>query len=63
METVSDRFVRRIIRLAYLSPGVLERLVIWRVAPSVTVNGLAKAASLLGAKQVERVFDEDLSRG
>ncbi len=55
-EKVSDRFVSRIIRLAYLSPDVLERLVIWRVAPSVTVNELAKAASLPWAEQVGRVF-------
>ena len=48
MEKVSDRFVSRIIRLAYLSPDVLERLVIWRVAPSVTVNELAKILRHLG---------------
>jgi len=48
MEKVSDRFVSRIIRLAYLSPDVLERLVNWRVAPSVTVNELAKILRHLG---------------
>ena len=47
-EKVSDRFVSRIIRLAYLSPDVLERLVNWRVAPSVTVNELAKILRHLG---------------
>ena len=57
MEKVSDRFVSRIIRLAYLSPDVLERLVIWRVAPSVAVNELAKAASLPWAEQAGRVFE------
>ena len=57
MEKVSDRFVSRIIRLAYLSPDVLERLVIWRVAQSVTVNELAKAASLPWAEQLGRLFD------
>jgi hypothetical protein len=56
MEKVSDRFVSRIIRLAYLSPEVLERLVIWRVAPSVTVNELAKVASLPWVAQMGRVF-------
>ncbi len=30
---------------------------IWRVAPSVTVNELAKAASLPWAEQVGRVFE------
>ena len=56
-EKISDRFVSRIIRLAYLSPEVIERLVIWRAAPSVTVNELAKAASLPWAEQMGRVFN------
>lgn len=29
-ETVSDRFVSRILRRAYVSPEVLDHLVIWR---------------------------------
>ena len=62
MEKASDRFVSRgssaRVRCApYLSPEVLDRLVIWRVAPSVTVNELAKAASLPWAEQEERVFE------
>ncbi len=56
-EKLSDRFVSRIIRLAYLSPGVLERLLLWRVPPSITVKELAKAASRLWAEQMGRVFD------
>jgi hypothetical protein len=31
---VTDRFVSRIMRLAYLSPDVLERLLLWRIPPS-----------------------------
>jgi hypothetical protein len=29
-ENVTDRFVSRIMRLAYLSPDILEKLVIWQ---------------------------------
>ena len=57
-ENISDRFVSRIIRLAYLSPEVLERLLIWRELPSVTVKEMAKAASLPWAEQTKFVFDE-----
>jgi len=57
-EKISDRFVSRIIRLAYLSPEVLERLLLSRVSPSVTVKELAKAASLPWAEQTGRVFEE-----
>jgi hypothetical protein len=56
-DKVSEQFVGRNIRLANLSPEVIERLVIWRVAPTVTVNELAKAASLPWAEQVGRVFE------
>jgi len=61
-EKLSDRFVSRIIRLAYLSPDVLERLLLWRAPPSITVKELAKAASLPWAEQTERVFGGDLWR-
>jgi hypothetical protein len=57
-EKISDRFVSRIIRLAYLAPDALERLVLWRVPPSITVKELAKAASLPWADQIGRVFEK-----
>lgn len=56
-EKISDRFVSRIIRLAYLAPDVLERLLLSRMTPSVTVKELAKAASLPWAEQMGRVFE------
>lgn len=55
-EKVTDRFVSRIMRLAYLSPDVLERLVILRVPPSVSVNELIDATYLPWAEQVGHVF-------
>lgn len=45
-EKVTDRFVSRIMRLAYLSPDVLERLVISRDPPSLSVNDLIEATYL-----------------
>ena len=44
-------------RLAYLSPDVLERLVISRDPPSVSVNELIDATYMPWAKQMGRVFD------
>lgn len=56
-EKVTDRFVSRIMRLAHLSPEVLERFVTWRDPPSVSVNELINATYLPWAEQMERVFD------
>jgi hypothetical protein len=38
-EKVTDRFVSRTMRLAYLSPDVLERLVVWREPPAISLVG------------------------
>lgn len=56
-EGFTDRFVSRMMRLAYLSPDVLERLVISRDPPSVSLNELIKATDLPWAKHAGRVFD------
>lgn len=48
---VTNRFVSRTMRLAYLAPEVLERLVLWRVPPSVSVNELIEATYLPWAEQ------------
>jgi hypothetical protein len=55
-EGFTDRFVSRMVRLAYLSPEVLERLVISRDPPSVSVNELIEATYLPWAGQMGRVF-------
>ena len=44
--------------MAYLSPDVLERLVVLRAPPSVSVNDLGKVTLLPWAEQVERVFGD-----
>jgi len=53
---ISDRYVGRMLRLAYLSPVVLERLLISRVSPAVSVKDLAAAAELPWTEQDAAVF-------
>ena len=55
-EKVSDRFVGRLIRLAYLSPCVLGALVNTRKHPAISVNRLLAVAELPWAEQMEVVF-------
>lgn len=57
-EKVSDRFVSRMMRLAYLSPEVLEHLVIRRVPPALSLNDLAAVADRSWAEQMQMVFDD-----
>jgi hypothetical protein len=61
-EKVTDRFVSRMVRLAYLSPDVLERLVITRDPPSVSVNQLIEATYVPWAEQIGRVFEVEYKR-
>ncbi len=59
---VTDRFVSRTIRLAYLSPDVLERLVVKREPPALSWNDLVGATYVPWTAQMERVFHfRDLS--
>ena len=55
-EKVSDRFVGRMIRLAYLSPSVLETLVITCKPPALSLNDLMAVAELPWAEQMNSVF-------
>ncbi|MDP2356201.1 MAG: hypothetical protein Q8M31_09070 [Beijerinckiaceae bacterium] len=52
---VSDQFVSRMIRLAYLSPDVLERLVIRRVPLALSLNDLCAIAERPWAEQLGSV--------
>lgn len=56
-EKVSDRFVSRMMRLAYLSPEVLERLVIRRMPSVLSINDLVAVANRPWAAQMDKVFD------
>ena len=56
-EKVTDRFISRTMRLAYLAPEVLERLVVRREPPEVSWNNLVRATYLPWARQAEGVFE------
>lgn len=55
-EKVSDRFVSRMMRLAYLSPEVLEHLVIRRLPPALSLNDLVAVADRPWEEQMAAVF-------
>jgi len=55
-EKVTDRFVSRMMRLAYLAPDVLEKLLIHRIPPALSLSDLVAVADLPWAEQVEAVF-------
>lgn len=55
-EDVTPVYVGRVLKLAYLAPVVLERLLIERRAPANSLKNLTAAAELLWAKQEATVF-------
>ncbi len=56
-EKVSERFVSRTMRLAYLSPIVLERLVAHRRPCSLSIKDLIAAAERPWCEQEALVFE------
>lgn len=57
-EDVTPAYAGRMLKLAYLAPAVLERLLIERRSPAVSVKNLAVAAELAWAQQEAAVFGE-----
>jgi len=55
-ENVTHRYVGRTMRLAYLSPTVLEKLLIQRAAPAISIKEMVIAADLPWAEQAAMVF-------
>lgn len=58
-EGLSDRYVSRLMRLAWLAPDVLERLVVHREPSTISIYDLCFVASLPWEEQPGRVFDPD----
>jgi hypothetical protein len=56
-EKVSDRFISRTLRLAYLSPTVLEKLLVHRRPSALSIADLAAVTNKLWAEQEKMVFD------
>jgi len=57
-EGISDRYVGRMLRLAYLAPTMLEKLLVGRVSPAVSIKDIAAAAELPWAGQEAVVYDQ-----
>ena len=55
-EKVTPAYVGRMLKLAYLAPPVLEKLLIARVSPVVSVKELAEVTELPWAEQAGVVF-------
>jgi hypothetical protein len=54
---LSDRYVSRLLRLEWLAPEVLDRLVVHREPSTISIYGLCFVASLPWEEQPGRVFD------
>ena len=57
-EGVSDRYIGRMLRLAYLAPAVLDRLLIQRTPPAISVKDMTDAAELSWAEQEGVVYNQ-----
>ena len=55
-EDVTPAYAGRMLKLAYLAPAVLEKLLIARVPPAVSVKELAATAELPWVEQDEAAF-------
>jgi hypothetical protein len=55
---LAERHVSRQLRLAYLAPDVLKRLVFGREVTAITVMHLTESAALPWVDQAEQVFGE-----
>jgi hypothetical protein len=55
-EDVTDRFVSRMIKLAHLSPPTLERLVLQKRSPTLSIKDLIATAELPWEEQVKVAY-------
>jgi len=58
VESISDRYVGRMLRLAYLAPAVLDRLLVNRRPSAVSIKDLAVAAELPWEHQKDKIFND-----
>ncbi len=56
-EQISDRYVSRVLRLAYLAPTVLEQLLVNRRRSALSIKDLTTAAETPWAAQAKIAFD------
>lgn len=55
-EAVTSAFIRRTLKLAYLAPAVLEKILIARISPAVSLKDMSTAADLSWAGQDAVIF-------
>ena len=58
-EGVSDRYVGQMLRLAYLAPKLLERLLVQRAPMELSIKEMAATAALPWQHQAEAVLGDD----
>jgi len=56
VEGVTPAFIRRMMKLAYLAPDVLEQILIARISPAVSLKDMSAIAELPWATQEGMVF-------
>ncbi len=61
-EDLSDRYIGRMIKLAYLAPAVLEKLLLQRCPLAVSLKDLTAVADLPWAEQVDAAFNPAVDR-
>jgi len=57
-EAVAPSFISRMLKLAYLAPPVLEKVLITRISPSVSLKDMSAIADWPWAGQLDAVFGE-----
>ena len=58
-ENVTDRFVSRMMRLAYLPPDVLQNLVIWQEPCAVSIKKLIELAGVQWGERCCIIFEHN----
>ena len=56
-EAVTPAYIRRMVKIAYLAPVVLERILIARLSPALSLKDMSAAADMSWGTQAGVVFD------
>ncbi len=58
-ENVTSAYAGRMLKLAYLAPAVLEKLLLERMAPAASIKEMAAAAELPWHRQITAIFNSE----
>ena len=56
-EAVTPAYIRRLLKLAYLAPVVLDKILIERISPAVSLKDMSTATELPWSEQNSAAFD------